>query len=194
MLFWHLGVTSAIVLVTLGRRRIDYRIVLLGSILPDLLDKPVGRLLFAERFETSRLFGHTLAFDLALVLGIQLFLRGERARRWFVLPIASLLHLALDGMWSHPITLFWPLFGTSFPRMPVENYWLDVLLRPFQHPVEGLKEVAGLALLAYLAVAFGLHRPGPRREFLRTGRLEGNRPSRRAGPEASGDDPDGQRA
>lgn len=185
MLFWHTGVTAAVVLLTLGRRRIDYRVVALGALLPDLVDKPVGRIFFEDRFESGRLFGHTLAFSVALLLAVQLFLRGDAARRWFVLPVASLLHLALDGMWNDPVTLFWPAFGTEFPKVPVEGYWLEVLLRPLRHPREALQELVGLALLAYMAAAFGLHRRDLRREFLRTGRLAGERGSRRGpGPDA----------
>ena len=171
MLFWHLGMTAAIVFVTLGRRRIDYRVVLLGAVLPDLLDKPVGRVFFQDIFESSRIFGHTLAFVLLSMLFVQLFLRGNTARRWFVLPIAVLIHLALDAMWDQPVTLFWPLFGTEFPKDPVGNYWLEVLLRPFEHPLEAVKEVAGLVVLAYLARAFDLFRRERLRAFIRTGAL-----------------------
>lgn len=171
MLFWHLGVTCVIILFALGVRRIDYRVVLLGSILPDLIDKPLGRILFEDRFQTSRLYGHTLLFVTALLLAIQLFLRGKRARRWFILPIAALIHLVLDGMWDNPVTLFWPLFSTTFPPEPIGNYWLDVFLRPLENPMILAAEVAGLGLLFYLYRAFRLQDPANRSQFLRTGEL-----------------------
>ena len=171
MLFWHLGMTAAIVFLTLGKRRIDYRVVLLGSILSDLIDKPIGRIFFEDTFQTSRLFAHTLLFVVILVLGMQLFLRGERARRWYVLAVAVLLHLVLDGLWSDPITLFWPAFGTEFPPHAVDSYWLDVFLRPLRHPVEGLKELVGLGILFYMAYAYKLFDKNVRRDFVRTGKL-----------------------
>lgn len=171
MLFWHLGVTAAVIFFTLGRRRIDYRVVLLGAVLPDIIDKPIGRLFFEDTFQNSRLFGHTLLLTVVLLLGFQLTLRGKTARRWFILPIAMLLHLVLDGMWNHPITFFWPLFGPEFPKMPASNYWLDVLLRPLQHPVVAAQELIGLIVLLYLGWAYQLHERAPRREFLRTGTL-----------------------
>lgn len=183
MFFWHVGVTCALVLLALGARRIDYRVVMLGSILPDLLDKPIGRIFFARRFQNGRLFGHTLLFVVVMVLAIQLVLRGSAARRWFILPIAALLHMALDGMWAQPVTLFWPLFGARFPPDPVPDYWLEVLLRPFRHPAELVREVIGLALLVYLGLAFELQHGGPRREFFRRGEVAGGaaRPGRRGG-------------
>lgn len=175
MILWHLGVTAAVVFLTLGRRRIDYRVVLAGSLLPDLIDKPIGRIFLEEEFQNSRIFGHTFLLAILLLLIVQIFLRGESARRWFVLPIAVVLHLALDGMWGQPVTLFWPLLGAEFPKIPVENYWLEVLLRPLEHPVEGVKELVGTTCLVYLGWAFELHRRGPRAVFLRTGALPSSR-------------------
>ena len=37
-----MGVAAVIVYVTLGRRRIDYRFVLLGAVLPDVVDAVLG--------------------------------------------------------------------------------------------------------------------------------------------------------
>jgi inner membrane protein len=171
MLFWHLGVTAAVVFFTLGRRRIDYRVVLFGAILPDLIDKPIGRIFFEEQFQNSRLIGHTLLFSLALLLMIQMILRGAAARRWFILPIACMLHLVLDAMWSEPVTFFWPLFGTEFPEVLVENYWLDVFLRPLEHPAVLAQEIVGLGLLLYLGYAYRLHTAAHLKGFIRTGTL-----------------------
>ncbi len=175
MLFWHLGMTAAIIFVTLGWRRIDYRVVLLGAILPDLIDKSIGRVLFQGRFQSGHLFAHTLAFSVVLLLVIQLMLRGASARRWFILAIAALLHLGLDAMWTEPIVLFWPAFGTQFPAEPAAQYWLEALRRPFQVPSEGIKELVGLVLLAYLGYGFDLHKREALREFLRTGHLSSGR-------------------
>lgn len=179
MFFWHLGVATAVIYFSLGRRRIDYRIVLLGAILPDLIDKPIGRIFFEETFQTSRIYGHTLLASVVLLLGIQLFLRGDNARRWFILPIAMIIHLGTDAMWNLPETLFWPAFGTAFPPDPVDAYWLEALMRVFTQPIEGLKELAGLGFLVYLGIAYGLHRAGAFKAFLRSGRLEEDRTQRR---------------
>jgi inner membrane protein len=173
MLFWHLGVTAAIVYATLGRRRIDYRVVLLGALLPDLVDVPIGRFFLRDRYGSQHLWGHTLLLVVVLSFGVMLFLRGEAARRWFVLPMAALVHLGLDAMWSHPITFYWPLFGTDFPREQLGPWW-----HALARPVEILKELVGLGLLAYLGVGHHLQDPDHRRAFLKTGKLEGANPAR----------------
>lgn len=171
MLFWHLGMTCAIVFFALGARRIDYRVVLLGAVISDLIDKPIGRIFFEDKFESGRLYGHTLLVATAALLAIQLTLRGATARRWFILPICMLIHQVLDAMWNSPITWFWPLFGTNFEADPKDNYWLEVLTRPLDHPGDLVRELIGLALLVYLARAYKLQDPVLRRRFLRKGEL-----------------------
>ncbi|HEX2052876.1 MAG TPA: metal-dependent hydrolase, partial [Actinomycetota bacterium] len=104
MLFWHLGMTCAIVFFAVGGRRVDYRMVLFGAVLSDLIDKPIGRLFFADEFQNGRLFGHTLVVATVLLLLVPVFLTGATARRWFIVPICMLIHQALDGMWNEPIT------------------------------------------------------------------------------------------
>jgi inner membrane protein len=173
MVFWHLGLTAAIVYATLGRRRIDYRVVLLGAVLPDVVDLPLGRLLLREEFQSQHLWGHTLLLPVVLALGVMLLMRGERARRWFVLPMAVLVHLGIDAMWDHPITLYWPLFGTDFPAERLGPWWRSLVA-----PVQIAKEVAGLGMLLYLGIGHDLQKADRRRAFLRTGKLEGANPGR----------------
>jgi len=45
-------------------KKINYLFVALGAILPDLIDKPIGRILLGESVANGRLFGHTLLFVL----------------------------------------------------------------------------------------------------------------------------------
>src|SRR4030042_1013686 len=41
---------------------VDLRLLLVGFMLPDIIDKPVGQLLFRETFSSGRIFSHTLIF------------------------------------------------------------------------------------------------------------------------------------
>jgi hypothetical protein len=71
--FGHLGITLGIafilfqfVLPRIGIRpkKINYLFIAIGAILPDLIDKPIGRILLGESVANGRLFGHTLLFVL----------------------------------------------------------------------------------------------------------------------------------
>ncbi|NLA38783.1 MAG: metal-dependent hydrolase [Methanomicrobiales archaeon] len=86
-----------------------------GAVLPDLLDKPVGHILFAGSLNSGRIIGHGLLFlGLLLIAGIAL-------RRWrgsfLLLAIAAGVasHQILDAMWATPVAWYFPLLGPYEP-------------------------------------------------------------------------------
>ena len=171
MVFWHSGLTMLIVwFVMRGNTRIDYRVVAVASLIPDLIDKPLGRVLFRDEFQSGRLIGHTLLFNLAFFC-LLFFMRGRAKRQFTLIPLASLLHLAEDGMWNEPKIFWWPLFGTTFPRFPGDGgFWS--MFDPRLHPGAYVQEAVGLAVIAWLLASHGLLNRDGVRSFLRTGRLE----------------------
>jgi membrane-bound metal-dependent hydrolase YbcI (DUF457 family) len=170
--FWYLGVGCALLLLTLGPRRIDYRLALLGLILP-LGDVVIRILAYPHSRLGVHLYLHTFAFALVLALAVMTFLRGATARRWFVVPMAAVIHLLLAGMLGDPVGLFWPLLGSHFATLP-EGVRLASRVLPLSG-VDIVKELLGIAALVYIAFAFGLDKPAPRKDFLRTGTLSTRR-------------------
>lgn len=167
MILWHVGLTLLILwFVMRGNTRVDYRFAVLGAILPDLIDKPLGRIIFREYFESGRIIGHSLLFNVTL-LCVFFFMRGRMKRKLVLVPIGALLHLAQDGMWSNPEVFWWPLFGTEFPRSPY-----DGLLAFIRMPDTLWQEAVGVAALLWLFAAHGLLSREGLKQFLRTGRLE----------------------
>src|SRR2546425_1061628 len=168
MFFWYLGAGCALLLLTLGPRRIDYRLALLGLVLP-LADVVIRILAYPHSRLGVHLYLHTFLFPLVLALVVMTLLRGATARRWFVVPLAVVIHLLLAGMLGDPVGLFWPLLGSQFAKLPDGVHLVGRVL-----PLSGVdivRELLGIAALVYIAIAFGLDRPGPRREFLRSGTL-----------------------
>jgi len=171
MILWHAGLTMLIVwFVMRGNTRVDYRIVAVASLLPDLIDKPIGRLIFRERFESGRIFAHTLLLNV-LVFCILFFMRGRIKRQLALIPISSLLHLAEDGVWSEPKIFWWPLFGTEFPKDPVSDGLLS-FLNPANISGVAWQEAVGLAAIGWLLASHGMLNRRGVRSFLKTGRLE----------------------
>ena len=146
--------------------RIDHRVILLGSFLPDIIDKPLGFWLLPEVVNHStRSIGHTLVFNLGF-LSIALLLLGlAHTYRPLLLALASSGHLALDAMWQSPSRLLWPLYGWSFPpggtsleewlKFQLSGGWLD--------PSEAL----GAAALVWFVIK--LYRQRAMLRFLRLG-------------------------
>ena len=97
-------------LKSLGQH-IDIRILLIGSLLPDIIDKPLGYLIFPETLANGRIFCHTFLF-LFLVIAIGLYFHRKVKSNWLlVLSFGTFTHLVFDQIWLAPHTLFWPLYG-----------------------------------------------------------------------------------
>ena len=92
----------------------DYRLVALGSMLPDILDRTVHNRLFPHVYQgNEHIFGHTLALNLLLlILGILPARRGDANLLSFA--VASLSHVLVDPVIRAPRTLLWPLLGLRF--------------------------------------------------------------------------------
>jgi len=153
---------------------IDYRLALLGSMLPDIIDKPMGHYFLADTFNNGRIFAHTLLFFLLLLsIGLYRLWRGGRTG-FIILALCSGGHLILDEMWRIPQTLFWPLHGWAFPKSPQITDWWQVLSRWFHgletNPATYIPEIIGLVIL--LPIGLVLLRSGRLFQFLRCGYLK----------------------
>ena len=125
---------------------LDVRFLLVGALLSDIIDKPLGLLLF----DNGRVFGHTLLF-LVLITGAGFYLYRWRKKSWlFILSLGTFMHLILDQMWQTPQTLLWPLFGLAFPREEPAD-WIPSILHALTKPEVYLPELAGAVILLWFA-------------------------------------------
>lgn len=170
MLLWHLGGTVAFIRYAFRDERMDLRVLMLGAVLPDLVDTPVGFLLW-DRFRTARLAGHSLAATAAVMVAVLVLARRGRPRkRWMPLAIGMLMHLVLDAMWQSPATLWWPFLGgfTATPHPTPGAYVAAVLADPWMW----LGEIVGGVYLVTLARRGRLGDRARLTRFLRTGRID----------------------
>lgn len=155
MILWPAGLALVLVWTIFRDPAIDYRLVVVGALLPDLVDAPFGG---------ARVM-HTLLANVVLLVGVMLATRHHRRarRRLLAVPIGTFIHLVLDGMWARTETFWWPFLGRR----------LEGGLPPLERPVVVLvaQELAGALALAWLWREWGLANPQRRRTLLRTGRL-----------------------
>ncbi len=138
-------------LTSLGSH-IDIRLLLVGSLLPDITDKPVGQVFFRETFNNGRIFSHTLLFLILITLA-GLYLYRRRAKLWLLtLSFGIFTHLILDEMWLAPRTLFWPFLGFAFERADLTDWMLNMLYALLTQPEAYVPELVGAAILLW----FGL--------------------------------------
>ena len=155
MVLWPAGVALGLVWLVFRDPAFDYRLVVVGALLPDLLDAPLGGARLA----------HTLLAAVTVLAAVMLLTRGRRhlRRSLLAVPIGMFAHLVADGMWARTETFWWPFLGGALDDpLPALDHGTAVLL---------LEEVAGGAVVAWCWRRFRLSDPAVRRRFLRTGHL-----------------------
>ena len=156
-------------LVSLSRR-VDLRLLLVGSLLPDIIDKPLGLLLLPDVFGTGRIYCHALIFPVALAtIGVIPYLK-YKSNGLLVLAYGAVMHLVLDSMWLNQGTLFWPVTELSLPAVASTGWLGNIFLSLLTNPAAYFPEIAGAILL--LPVFLLVKRSGGVLHFLRTGTLD----------------------
>ena len=131
----------------------DIRFVVIRSLLPDIIDKPVGQYIFRETFGNGRIFSHTLIF-LVLISAAGLYLYQKRHIVWLLtLAVGTFVHLVLDEMWLVPETLFWPFMGFTFPRIEYEVWLSNMFKGLISNPAVYVPEIIGLIILLWFGLA-----------------------------------------
>jgi hypothetical protein len=152
--FWYIGLSVFGVATNFRSSGIDYRLLAVGSLLPLILDLPFG----------YRAYGYSLLFAVALLVVVMLGTIGRPRllrRRLLCVPIGVFGGLILSGAFANDHLFWWPFLGSSFPHDALLPTWWVVVI----------EEVVGLFGCWVLVGQYDLYLPGPREQFLRTGRL-----------------------
>ncbi|WP_419929132.1 hypothetical protein [Candidatus Poriferisocius sp.] len=161
MFFWFLALSFVLVALVFDSPALDYRMVMLGSVLP-----------MVEQLAGGPWALHTLLAPLVVLVAVMLATRGRRLarRRWLGLPIGLFLYLVLDGAWLRTDLFWWPVFGVDVASGDL----------PEVKPLAALitLELIGLAVGAWAFRRYGLADRERLRLFATQGRLDRARMSR----------------
>ncbi len=124
---------------------IDYRVVLLGSLLPDIIDKPVWLFVTDGVSLSGRGYAHTLLFNLALFIGSLVLIRYRKS--WLlIISLSSFMHLVLDQMWNNLVVLLWPLLE-PLPKEETVGWFSNIIHALFSYPEVYVPEIIGLVIV-----------------------------------------------
>jgi hypothetical protein len=156
VVLWFAGTAFLTVWLVFKDPAFDYRLLIVGALLPDVADALFGG---------TALF-HSVVGSVVLLALVMLVTIGRRSlrRHLIALPIGTFLHLVFDGAFTSSQSFWWPLAGGPLAdhRLPVVTRgWWNLLL-----------EVIGLGILVWAWHRFGFADPARRRRFLREGRLD----------------------
>ncbi len=163
-IFGHVGLTAGLIYLISKKwnSSIDYRYIILGSLLSDIIDKPLGNILLFNVLNNGRIIGHSVVFALALAL------IGVYKRNILYIAYGVFMHLILDSMWLNPATLFWPSLG----NFHIMNLSFSEFSTAFFQPYNLLGEIMGFVSLALLALRHKLYRVSNLRSLAITGILK----------------------
>jgi hypothetical protein len=123
-------------------------VCILGSVVPDLLDKPLA-FLFPGIFGTSRTIGHSLLFFVITVIAGVLLWHYRNTLLGLVFACGVLSHQVLDAIWNLPGTWFFPLLG-PFPVIIVPDYVGHSLWLEYSSPSELVFAIStGIIIVAW---------------------------------------------
>jgi membrane-bound metal-dependent hydrolase YbcI (DUF457 family) len=149
-------------------RAVDYRFVLLGSLLPDIIDKPVWMFTSSNFQWDGRGYAHTFLFNFVLFVA-GLILATRRNKTWLLtISLCSFIHLVLDQMWLNPATLLWPLLG-SIQRGATAGWFSTLWHELISDPYVYASETVGFIINLY--TGFRLLMRGRVMHFLKTGHI-----------------------
>lgn len=170
MIFWHVGATVAFIRYAFRDPKMDLRFLALGALLSDIIDTPIGAMMWTT-WQAPRLISHSFVFSATLLTVVLLVTRrGDRRKRWMLLSVGVLMHLALDGMWSTPETLWWPFLGWDFAQVDYATfgaYAVSVL----RNPLVWAGEAVGFIYLLVLWRKSDLADSTKRRTLVESGRV-----------------------
>ena len=155
MFFWFLALSFVLVALVFDSPALDFRMVMLGSVLP-----------MVELLAGGPWALHTLLAPLVVLVTVMLATRGRRLsrRRWLGLPIGLFLYLVLDGAWLRTDLFWWPVFGVAVDSADLPEF------KPAATLV--VLELIGLAVGAWSVRRFGLTDRERLRLFCTQGRLD----------------------
>jgi hypothetical protein len=132
--------------------RFDYRLLVVGAVVPDLIDIPAGQARWA----------HSLTVSVGMLAAVMLVTAGRKPIRRLLLglPIGMMLHLVFDGAWASTKVFWWPFLGSwgNVDVPSIQRGWWNVPL-----------EIAGAVMLLWIWKRFDLADPERRRTWWRTG-------------------------
>lgn len=122
--------------------------VAIGSVLPDVVDKPLGYIIFGSTLDNGKIFFHGLIIVLLFFITGLIVWKLFKSHSFIFIAVGIFLHQLVDMMWRQPVNWYYPLLG-PYQVNAETDYFLNALNAELTSVTEWIFVVALLAI-AYL--------------------------------------------
>ena len=173
-IFGHIGITIGllVLIIYVSKKRelfqqIDFRLVIIFALLPDIIDKIVGHFILHDTLNNGRLFSHTLLFWCIFSMIFLIIVKNK----WWIYSFSVGCHQIFDTMWEDPKTWLWPIYGWEFEYLDIDVWdrWLTALV---SDPFISITETIGIIILIIIIIQFKLFKMENLKTFFKTGRMQ----------------------
>jgi membrane-bound metal-dependent hydrolase YbcI (DUF457 family) len=130
----------------------------IGSILPDVVDKPLGHIVLNSVLDNGKIYFHSLIiFLLFLITGIVVW-KYFRSSSFLCVALGVFIHQLVDMMWKKPVNWYYPLLGPYQVETHTE-YILSVLRAELSSPTEWVFFIALFMIVAMAGISLYRNQP-----------------------------------
>jgi len=120
----------------------------IGSVLPDLMDKVLGRIIFSTSLDNGRIFFHSLNIVLLFVFTGLIVWKYYRSFSFLMVGVGVLSHQLADMMWTSPVSWYYPFLG-PYPADFTPDYFQQAVLAELTSVTEWIFFVA-IGVVAFM--------------------------------------------
>jgi len=130
----------------------------LGSVLPDIVDKPLGHIILNSVLDNGKIYFHSLIiFLLFFITGILVW-RYYRSQSFLYVAMGVIIHQIVDLMWTRPVNWYYPFLGPYQVEFH-QNYVAQVILSELTSFTEWVFFIAILVIVLAAGIRMHQHKP-----------------------------------
>jgi len=122
-----IGLIIGFILYELFHARTIIIFCAIGSVLPDIVDKLLGRIIFSSSLDNGRIFFHSLGIVLLFAIVGLIVWNYYRSFSFLIVGFGVLIHQIVDMMWAEPATWYYPLLG-PYPVDFTPDYFQQAII------------------------------------------------------------------
>lgn len=146
-----IGLIIGFILYEFFQDRMIIVFVAIGSVLSDIIDKPLGYIIFGTTLDNGKIFFHSLIIVLLFFIIGLIVWRLYKSHSCIFIAVGVFIHQLTDLMWTQPVNWYYPFSG-PYPIEAHTDYFMNALVAELTSVTEWI------FFFALLVIAFLLHR------------------------------------